>query len=195
MSNPILPVDKKTQDSLNFMPYQAFLNTEYWHELRKIYYEHNPRKCFVCRSKSNLHLHHFNYDSRGKESFNDIVCLCKSCHFALHGNQRDSHGFVFTGIENLQDLKDKISIAEHARSMLDNKTYMMLLPFAKEGFCTVNQAREFWDIPKTKTIKLLQQSADLQIVTLRPSLKIKPESFFINRFIWHLIEFNFPKIN
>jgi len=48
----------------------------------KIYLANN--KCGICNATSDLHVHHKTYENIGKESDEDLIVLCKSCHYKFH---------------------------------------------------------------------------------------------------------------
>jgi hypothetical protein len=94
MNNAIIQVDEMTVDLLRFMPYQEYLSTDYWKELRKSVFEKFGKVCFICGKTSNIHVHHFNYESRGHETFDDVVCLCEICHSTIHKYKSQIIGFL-----------------------------------------------------------------------------------------------------
>lgn len=64
--------------------YQKYLNSKEWKKKRDKFKELKGGKCEVCGSTENLHVHHLNYDCLGKETINDLACLCKGCHLSAH---------------------------------------------------------------------------------------------------------------
>lgn len=40
--------------------------------------------CDICKSSRNLHVHHKTYVRERREHLNDLVVLCKSCHYLQH---------------------------------------------------------------------------------------------------------------
>ena len=69
----------------NGMAYVDYLNTEHWKHFRDQVFVFYNRECQVCKSKTNLNVHHKTYDNRGRETFNDIILLCNECHKKIHG--------------------------------------------------------------------------------------------------------------
>lgn len=68
---------------LKEMPYEEYLLTKHWKhfssECVKFF-----GKCVICDSKNNLKIHHKTYKNRGRETFNDVICLCIECHKKVH---------------------------------------------------------------------------------------------------------------
>jgi hypothetical protein len=68
------------------MKYTDYLKTEHWDKKKKQHYKkaRQRRKCFVCGSEDNLHVHHNTYENLNKEKLQDLVTLCKDHHFEVH---------------------------------------------------------------------------------------------------------------
>lgn len=69
---------------LKEMPYDEYLDTEHWQELRKN--KLAGASCATCGRKINLSLHHKNYDHLGEETSKDVIVLCDICHRGIHTN-------------------------------------------------------------------------------------------------------------
>lgn len=74
----------KILSSLKSMPYKSYLKTEHWQHFRKEVIDHYDGKCAVCNSEKELNVHHRSYKNRGRETFNDVVLLCRDCHSKIH---------------------------------------------------------------------------------------------------------------
>lgn len=71
---------------LQNMPYKLYLETEHWKHFRAETLKFAQYKCQLCNSKdTELNVHHKNYDNVGRETFNDVIVLCKLCHGTHHG--------------------------------------------------------------------------------------------------------------
>jgi hypothetical protein len=66
------------------IPYQEYLQTEHWKHFRDKALLNANNKCQVCNEPHQLQVHHRNYDNRGRETFLDVVVLCRSCHARMH---------------------------------------------------------------------------------------------------------------
>ncbi len=72
--------------------YQAYLDSPYWQELKRLYYAAHPKaRCVICKSRENLDLHHETYEHLGREDFThkstyrrDLVTLCRKHHALVH---------------------------------------------------------------------------------------------------------------
>ncbi|MGG1515463.1 HNH endonuclease signature motif containing protein [Paenibacillus oryzisoli] len=81
-------VYSKMLKHLKSMPYLEYLKTDHWRHFRSESIKFYQQKCQLCGKKeekiSNLHLHHNSYVNRGRETFNDVVLLCNTCHKKHH---------------------------------------------------------------------------------------------------------------
>ena len=64
--------------------YLDYIKSTPWKEKCKSIKLARGNKCQVCGSGNNLQVHHNTYDRLGCEDDNDLVLLCKSCHFLFH---------------------------------------------------------------------------------------------------------------
>jgi hypothetical protein len=70
---------------LNSLPYDEYLKTEHWQHFRREALKDAQQRCRVCNVMGvELNVHHNNYSNRGRETFNDVVVLCKTCHGMFH---------------------------------------------------------------------------------------------------------------
>jgi hypothetical protein len=79
---------KLWQPSLCTMPYQEYLQTDYWMTIRKLVYAVRGRKCQRCNARDcELHVHHTSYAYRGKEhlGLKTLQVLCAAHHREAHG--------------------------------------------------------------------------------------------------------------
>lgn len=65
------------------MDYKSYLKSTAWKDIRTKKLFHNPR-CYVCKRRKDLHVHHINYENLGKETTHDLKVLCKYCHKKVH---------------------------------------------------------------------------------------------------------------
>lgn len=69
---------------LNSMSYKDYLQTEHWKHFRLEALKFFKNKCCLCNSEKYLQVHHETYKNRGRETFNDVIVLCKDCHSKQH---------------------------------------------------------------------------------------------------------------
>lgn len=69
------------------MPYQEFLDSQFWSYIRVIKRVQSGYRCERCNSDHFLHVHHLTYEHRGIEHLhlNDLMVLCEACHRKEHG--------------------------------------------------------------------------------------------------------------
>jgi hypothetical protein len=71
-------------NTLKYMPYEEYLQTDHWLHFRDETLKWAQNKCQLCNDTKNLHVHHKTYENRGRETFNDVIVLCKDCHRKFH---------------------------------------------------------------------------------------------------------------
>lgn len=67
------------------MPYQEYLKTEHWQDIRKSALKRSRYRCQLCNSGGMLDVHHRTYERRGEELSSDVIVLCRACHSKFHG--------------------------------------------------------------------------------------------------------------
>jgi hypothetical protein len=76
--------------SVRDMPYQEYLQTDHWQELRQKALDRDGHCCRLCRSLDELQVHHNTYERRGMEELDDLITLCKRCHRKFHNKGVES---------------------------------------------------------------------------------------------------------
>jgi hypothetical protein len=66
------------------MKYTDYLDTDHWKHFSNEARIHYNNKCVICNSREHLHIHHKTYKNLGRETFNDVICLCADCHKMVH---------------------------------------------------------------------------------------------------------------
>ena len=77
------------QELIAEMPYDAFLLSRYWENIRLYKLAKAHFKCEKCGKSYGLNVHHLKYDNHGLEHYkdvaeNDLIVLCKDCHKLTH---------------------------------------------------------------------------------------------------------------
>jgi 5-methylcytosine-specific restriction endonuclease McrA len=59
-----------------------YRSTKQWKDFRKKLIENNNYQCEICgvRKKKGLHIHHLDEDAYGRETKEDVVVVCSTCH-------------------------------------------------------------------------------------------------------------------
>lgn len=63
--------------------YQEYLKSAHWKKWRT-YKIKSKKRCFVCHTTENLHVHHLKYRKLFDITSKDIKVMCKRCHFMTH---------------------------------------------------------------------------------------------------------------
>ena len=71
------------------LPYQQFLNTEYWQLIRKAAIHNADYRCEMCNTSNRLEVHLLTYKHRGYEfrHMEDLTVVCHSSHASHHGKE------------------------------------------------------------------------------------------------------------
>ena len=71
---------------LQKLPYQEFLASDFWRDVRETLIQRVGRKCERCGAKSHLQVHHKDYLYRAFEDFypERMEVLCRQCHKGHH---------------------------------------------------------------------------------------------------------------
>ena len=79
----------ENREWLRRLPYERFLKTEFWMQVREWIQERDNYTCQMCgddRQRFFLNVHHRTYEHRGWEDcyLEDIILLCGECHQDVH---------------------------------------------------------------------------------------------------------------
>ena len=66
------------------MSYENYLQSSHWKATRLKMYRLRVPKCEICKSTKQLNIHHKTYNNLWRETADDLVILCKKCHFLWH---------------------------------------------------------------------------------------------------------------
>lgn len=71
------------------MNYKEYLQSDYWKQRRLKFISKTHHRCYLCRVKDNLQVHHKRYKRNNKsilfnERHHDFRLLCGRCHNSLH---------------------------------------------------------------------------------------------------------------
>jgi len=75
-------------EGLSALPYQEYLQTPEWKEMRATALERAGRRCQLCKATDDLQVHHRDYADVPLESLADLTVLCDACHGIFHANRR-----------------------------------------------------------------------------------------------------------
>ena len=84
--------EQKEANRRKHMPYNEYLQSEYWKHVKIKVLKRDHYHCVKCRRKSNLNIHHLTYQNRGNElkHLHDLITLCRKCHEKIHNKCNES---------------------------------------------------------------------------------------------------------
>lgn len=65
----------------------AYLASDHWRRRRAICIKEAGGWCERCRKKQARHAHHLNYKHFGAETHEDLMAVCDTCHWEIHGRR------------------------------------------------------------------------------------------------------------
>lgn len=68
------------------MNYVDYLQTERWHEKRRLVFRRSGGLCEGCGEAKATQVHHLTYDHLGNELLWELAAVCKECHERVHEN-------------------------------------------------------------------------------------------------------------
>lgn len=97
--------------------YKRYLKSDKWDTIRNAIIERDNYRCAICSSRDNLHVHHLTYENVGNEKDEELITLCKGCHFKKIDQIEKDRDFIkvyklFTSqvIEDLEYLNGALSL-------------------------------------------------------------------------------------
>ena len=68
------------------MPYEDYLQTDVWKEIRRQIWERDGHKCTICGTGENITVHHHRYPAMawGTEKPETLITVCDKCHAEIH---------------------------------------------------------------------------------------------------------------
>jgi HNH endonuclease len=76
-------------DTLRRLPYWRYLRTTHWDRVRRRALAIAEHQCFYCGAPEDLDVHHLSYKRRGCELDEDLIVLCRACHYAEHETEAE----------------------------------------------------------------------------------------------------------
>lgn len=106
--------------------YSEYLHSEGWIKTRDRVRQER-KVCEVCGSDEELQVHHLTYENIGNEKDEDLILLCKDCHYAVHKgvylvipnmniekfDDNILKGLQYTKISRIYFQKDRVLIARN----------------------------------------------------------------------------------
>lgn len=173
--------------------YQEYLKTKYWKKVRKVMHKTIGRKCELCGSDMFIDVHHFNYNNVGKETLNDLTCLCRSCHGIIH-----AYGSTFfTGefITNRKKFEEQIKISNKIKNYFDNKEFLKVVPLTRQSSWEMEQLKALYEC-ESEEVRVMfdKESRDKLLFKSTGSTgNTNFEFYSLNKFVWFILESNLLK--
>lgn len=94
---------KEVLKILGFLTYKDYLKSELWQEIIEKMFYYYKEKCFCCKRKSCLSVHHEKYteENMSSKSLEHLFLLCRKCHYVVE--------FTKSGVKRKRPIKIKIS--------------------------------------------------------------------------------------
>ena len=68
-------------EEYKYMDYTTYLRTKHWVRFKEEVLKIACFKCQACNSSDTvLSVYHNNYDNLGRETFDEVIVLCETCH-------------------------------------------------------------------------------------------------------------------
>lgn len=193
LNTPLFDVksDKVTLELAN-MPYKEYLQTIYWDAVKKKMHETIGYKCEMCGLEENIHVHHFHYANRGKETLNDLACLCEDCHYVIHATNDP----MVINIHNRHEFVKQIKLSNKIKKKFNNKKYLKVIPLAQRAVWTMPQLELLLEYNSEDILKMFEEEIKNGLIVKSTGIcgNTNFEFYLVNRFVWHLIELDFPKV-
>ena len=82
-------VDRSVKGALLTRYRKDYYKSKAWKEVRELKFEEVGRECEKCGVTENLHIHHEEYKTLGREKLSDLQVLCRKCHNIEHTDSRN----------------------------------------------------------------------------------------------------------
>lgn len=75
----------------NIINYKEYIKSHYWQYIKYQVLIRDNYRCVMCGSENNLCVHHKTYDFVGDEHLDELVTLCRKCHYKIHKTNKISY--------------------------------------------------------------------------------------------------------
>ena len=140
--------------------YLDYLRSNKW---RKFCKSNKSKKCFVCRKRKDLCLHHIRYNNICNEEPADVVTVCEECHSKIHilvdgGEKLEEAHFILQDRKSLGGLKEFKEIEDGVYLFTEMEDAGLINAYDKsptvksldEGIAIDKFKTYLWDIKKVK---------------------------------------------
>lgn len=190
-------VEVKSEDAiedLTIMDYSKYLKTKYWKEVKSTIHDIVGSKCEICGNDSNINVHHLNYDNRGAETLNNLVCICGKCHAAIHKNRK---GMFIKEMNNREQFEIQSEIVTKIKETFTNEDYLRILPLTQRGMWEIGQLQSLFNYNEKQVKDMFVNEVESGLISVLISVNEEKEYEFyaLDNLLWSLIVVDFPKIS
>lgn len=94
----------------DFIDYKKYLRSDYWDEIKNQVLERDDNRCRLCNSKENLQVHHRTYKHLENEKLEELITLCKKCHYITHKRNPHLSYQVYCDNKKWEDIENQKDI-------------------------------------------------------------------------------------
>ena len=94
-------LDQRVRE-LGYESYVEYLAGVHWRAFRQ---KVMAERCFCCFREELLYVHHVSYDRLGAENKEDVVCVCRDCHDAIHVLNKEGCRLLDAHFKHIQNLR------------------------------------------------------------------------------------------
>jgi len=87
--------------------YKEYLKSDYWLSIREQVYERDNHKCKLCDSGKHICVHHLSYENLYNERLEDLITLCRKCHYIIHKQNPYVNYQSYVYYQALKEKEDK----------------------------------------------------------------------------------------
>lgn len=174
------------------MKYKQYLATTYWLNVRESMHSIIGYKCEICGCEEDIQIHHFHYANRGKETLDDLACLCGRCHRFIHNSENAMIGHIC----DRKDFSREIKFGNKIKKKFSNRLYLKILPLAQQHSWLIQQIENLFECSREDFIKKFNEELKSGLIVKSTGVCGKEtfEFYSLNLFAWNIIGFEYPKI-
>jgi len=116
----------------NIIDYKKYLRSDYWTEIKNQVIERDDHRCRLCNSKIDLQVHHRTYDNLENEKLEELITLCKKCHYVTHKRNPHLSYQVYCDNKRCEAIEDKKDIIKQFILLNNTGTLNILKQRLKE---------------------------------------------------------------
>ena len=92
---------------INIVDYKKYLRSDYWDNIKNQVLKRDNYRCRLCNSKVDLQVHHRTYENLENEKLEELITLCKKCHYVTHKRNPHLSYQVYCDNKRCEAIEDK----------------------------------------------------------------------------------------